>query len=1214
MKNLKLFKSGFCEKLKLLLIPIGLLIGSLTSQTWANETKVVGVTLPTNNTYTVKMNVQRDNWSADGGWTQPTLTKAGLTFEGKQLYVGSYETSNGWVKVFQFQTYDGNTQKYSKEMWNWNNNESNKANHFNKWVYDWDGGSSCSQYQTGSDNSIYNINTSKLYFDASGWEQTNIRVVVGHVSMQKYRDMSLVPGTQLYYNNNLDSWNDAMGFGIVGGENGETRIGDGREYGKWMTDISAHAYEYTGLRHYGLNNNGDNVCYLVVNNGKSGEYPDVYYNANYLTYLNNTQTYNTVVKAAGGSYTSANSKATINISSYELTSQGGTTARTPELSTSESSETVSACRTATTRLQVGTPATGYQFDGWYTDATGGSLISDRSDYTYYPTSANTYYARFSEKTFSVTFTSGEHGRVTTPSSSPQTVGQVTGLSINASADPGYYFSGWTVTSGTATFGNASSASTKVYPSEGATIKANFLPIWRIACSDDESDTDSKQITNITTSAGVMTSGYIDVTLAGNTEYNFKVFQKSTNAWWGNNTGEVVKITYDNQTYRTLSSEEGDDQTFRTAAPGTYRFTWDVANSRVTITYPTSYKVTYDANGGSGVAPTDANYYASGATVTVKGAGSLTKTGYAALAYWTAAEGGGTEYAITTGTFSITANKTLYAKWAQNITLNQNGADESGSTSLSATYKATLSTVGLETPKKIGYAFAGWATAASDGTVVINPDGTVNTVASWTDSDKKWIHNAASTLYAKWAEDNNTFTNAKKNGDWSDAGNWSAGVVPTNSYAAVQLSGELNVSSYIHVGSMDLTASGAKLTIQAGGTLEVAGAITNTDPDKLVIQTGNEGQGALIYDITKTAPYATVSMTTKNAAGSHYQYIASPVGGVSVADVFSGKGAYTYVWKEGAGWERRGYYDEIAAFEPIALKGKGSCSFVGQLYPGTTSLSLSYTATPKNAEAQGVNMLANALTAPIKIAAMTISGSLDGSVHVWNNGTWDHYAVASAGENVIPAMQVYAILASSSGSVSFDYTTAVRGASNKNAALKAPKRITSDIPEHLTISVRTNERDIDLQLYEDEMFTNEIDKGWEAIYMEGDGRFGELYALADEKMSILATPDLEGTILGFAPGETSDYTISFNGDGKGYYLNDMKELKSTLISEGNTYMFSPDESTNATRFVISRTPIHKVPTGTENVSAGTNARKQMINGVLYIIRDGRIYNAEGALVK
>ena len=133
-------------------------------------------------------------------------------------------------------------------------------------------------------------------------------------------------------------------------------------------------------------------------------------------------------------------------------------------------------------------------------------------------------------------------------------------------------------------------------------------------------------------------------------------------------------------------------------------------------------------------------------------------------------------------------------------------------------------------------------------------------------------------------------------------------------------------------------------------------------------------------------------------------------------------------------------------------------------------------------------------------------------------------------------------------------------------------------------------------------------------MEGDGRFGELYAQATEKMSILAAPNLEGTVLGFAPGQAESYTISFEGDGKGYYLNDVKMETSTLIEEGNTYEFAADESTNATRFVISKKPIHNTPTDVDAVNDGVKARKQLIDGVLYIIRDGRLYDVTGALVK
>lgn len=144
--------------------------------------------------------------------------------------------------------------------------------------------------------------------------------------------------------------------------------------------------------------------------------------------------------------------------------------------------------------------------------------------------------------------------------------------------------------------------------------------------------------------------------------------------------------------------------------------------------------------------------------------SPAKTGYAFGGYYTNVAGGGTQIITTsekipsalagytssgkwikTGT---SVSSTLYAKWTQDITLNQNSATTNGSTSLAATYNATLSTAGITNPSRTGYTFAGWATTAN-GTVVINPNGTVNTVADWTDGSKKWIHAGASTLYAKW---------------------------------------------------------------------------------------------------------------------------------------------------------------------------------------------------------------------------------------------------------------------------------------------------------------------------------------------------------------------------------------------------------------------------------------------------------------------------------
>ena len=62
------------------------------------------------------------------------------------------------------------------------------------------------------------------------------------------------------------------------------------------------------------------------------------------------------------------------------------------------------------------------------------------------------------------------------------------------------------------------------------------------------------------------------------------------------------------------------------------------------------------------------------------------------------------------------------------------------------------------------------------------------------------------------------------------------------------------------------------------------------------------------------------------------------------------------------------------------------------------------------------------------------------------------------------------------------------------------------------------------------------------------------------------------------------------------------------------MFTSNDSDIETRFVISATPIHKTPTSVDNLNDGVKARKQMIDGTLYIIRDGRIYSTTGAMVK
>ena len=104
------------------------------------------------------------------------------------------------------------------------------------------------------------------------------------------------------------------------------------------------------------------------------------------------------------------------------------------------------------------------------------------------------------------------------------------------------------------------------------------------------------------------------------------------------------------------------------------------------------KVTYDGNGNTGGSvPTDNTNYLSSATVTVKSnSGSLAKTGYTFSGWNTKDDGSGTNYTAGTGTFTISNNITLYAKWVSagtSVSLSK-AATENGSFTLSSSNTGT----------------------------------------------------------------------------------------------------------------------------------------------------------------------------------------------------------------------------------------------------------------------------------------------------------------------------------------------------------------------------------------------------------------------------------------------------------------------------------------------------------------------------------------------
>ncbi len=475
---------------------------------------------------------------------------------------------------------------------------------------------------------------------------------------------------------------------------------------------------------------------------------------------------------------------------------------------------------------------------------------------------------------------------------------------------------------------------------------------------------------------------------------------------------------------------------------------------------------------------------------------------------------------------------------------------------------------------------------------------------------------------------------------------------------------------IHYNSGNTNCSGS-VTIASTGALIVEGQVrrtTNgrlftedelepTTPADLTIQTSPSAQGALIFDNSEGETQATVvvrSKANKDEGTRNWQYLTSPLQETPVTEFFYGVGTYTYKHSEAeGGWVRYNLGTTFHAFDAIGLTQEAAKDFVfyGPLAPtGEWNLSLTHARS-------GNNLFGNSWTAPIDLKALVRNTDFDGNIDldlaIYNTGadkkngsgefdqatnadntpgTWHHVPLRLAtldgggweGMTVIPAYQAFQLKATASATLTIDYDKCVRGSESKNYTepLRAPGhraagKSNSDI-EALRLAVSDAKGIAYIYLLEGEQFSEEYDNGWELEY-KPNSKYGKLYAISPEQgdMMALARPSLEGTMVGFQPGESSEYTITFNETDGYYYLNDLKMEQSTLIQAGESYTFSVEEGESANRFLISSVPFNKpgIVTGVTNPNAeAPKAQKVIYNDKLYIIRGGKVFSADGQLVK
>lgn len=415
--------------------------------------------------------------------------------------------------------------------------------------------------------------------------------------------------------------------------------------------------------------------------------------------------------------------------------------------------------------------TGYDFVGWYE---GSNLVSTSLSFAVTLTANRTLVAKYKIKSYTVNATS-ENTNKGTVSPVGQTIEHGKNATVTASPKAAYNFAGWyngtTKVSSNASYTFAVTANisltakftiktftTTTANSTGGTASVNKSSveyggsaIWTATPSTGYHFTkwSNNATDNPLTVSNITANTHITPVFTINT---YRVN-------WNVNGGNALDPAYVNKTHGatlgtlptpTRNSTAEYSYTFKgwfTAASGGTQIS---ASTTVTgnVTYYAqwtanirSYTATFNGNGGGTPSPSTITKTYGSELGTLP---TCSRTGYTFLGWYTASSGG-TKISSTT---KITGTVTYYAQWSINsytLTYNVNGGNAVSPASKSVQYGNAYGT--LPTPTKSStaeftYTFAGWFTAASDGTQV-----TANTTMGASNT----------TIYAHWAATRRSYT-------------------------------------------------------------------------------------------------------------------------------------------------------------------------------------------------------------------------------------------------------------------------------------------------------------------------------------------------------------------------------------------------------------------------------------------------------------------------
>jgi len=511
------------------------------------------------------------------------------------------------------------------------------------------------------------------------------------------------------------------------------------------------------------------------------------------------------------------------------------------------------------------------------------------------------------------------------------------------------------------------------------------------------------------------------------------------------------------------------------------------------------------------------------------------------------------------------------------------------------------------------------------------------------------------------------TGTKGDGKWSTAANWGPDyVLRPGKDTEVKIAAPVTVDN----GATNFTpkvrsvriVEGGKIEIPAGSYLEVVSTIRRQDGNDLLptevedlhIGSSETGNGTLIFNNSTEDTKAQVDMYSKgfidytlNPNGEkNFQYIGTPFKEVNA--LYNYYGSWIYYWN-GTNWKVVKNGGPMTAWT-------GYC--ITQEAPTYHQMSGTLTATGTVDIPVGAGqdmVVGNSWTAPIDIQNFADDDfeNLLGNVYFFNTGVekdhtmtghendgTDRYAGGTyvtvpihsapySGDDHIPSLQGFFVTSNgSAGTLHLDYDKLVRNRTRTSALsgeMHAPARraaVSSNEPAVLKIKVSGTNYDDKLLLLEREDFTSGYDKGWDGDKWDGNESALYLYAPdnAGTENSVMAVPELEGTIIGFRAGEEDDaYTLNFeylNSD-EPLYLYDSENSTYTRIMTGVTYRFFTTDKSKHARFIITRKS-PQITTAVGNVSddglRSSKVKKLLLDNKLFILRNGMLYDATGKIVK